>query len=79
MDKKKKIDNYIGEIPTEIDISSAPNQEFLKGYRAAKIELRNKLYIKENIPTEEKKVTNPLNDWDPEFNVSLFGKEIYGK
>ena len=77
MDKKKKIDNYIGDIPTEIEISKAPNPEFLKGYRSAKIELRNKLYIKENIPTEEKKVINPVNDWSPEFNVSLFGKDLY--
>ncbi len=80
MEKKKRIDNYIGEIPNESEISQAPNPEFLKGYRAAKIELRNKLYIKEEIPTEEKKpVANPLNEWSPEFNVSLFGKEIYDR
>jgi hypothetical protein len=80
MEKKKRIDNYIGEIPSESEISQAPNSEFLKGYRTAKIELRNKLYIKEEIPTEEKKpIVNPINDWNPEFNVSLFGKEIYDR
>jgi len=85
MTAKEKIDRFIGEIPklTEVNnhstykFSDNPelNKIYWQGYIQAKLELRDKLYQKENIQIEPPK--NPLNEWSPEFNTSLFGKDLY--
>ena len=54
------------------------NQTYWQGYYDAKIKLRNKLYEKENIPTKEPNVV-PLDEWSPEFNLTIFERDIYGK
>lgn len=86
MTAKEKIDRFIGEIPdlNKINIHQTYqysangdiNLAYWQGYIHAKLELRDKLYQKENI-VEEKK--SPLNEWSPEFNTALFGKDLYEK
>lgn len=84
MTAKEKIDKFIGEITNLNQVNKSithqfsedPNINFAywKGYNDAKIELRDKLYNKENIQINE-----PKSDWSPEYNLSIFGEPIYGK
>jgi hypothetical protein len=86
MTAKEKIDKFIGETPTSSQISNSITYQFSKdthintaywkGYNDAKIELRDKLYKKENISIEPQVSTN---DWSPEYNLTIFGEPIYGK
>lgn len=88
MTAKEKIDKFIGEIPNLNQVNKSLtyqysenpeiNTAYWQGYNHAKIELRDKLYQKENI-VEEKPIQNPLNEWSPEFNTSLFGNNLYEK
>lgn len=85
MTAKDKIDKFIGELPNLSQINKSLNHQFStdthintaywKGYTDAKIELRDKLYKKENIST------TPVvsNDWTPDYNLTIFGEPIYGK
>jgi hypothetical protein len=85
MTAKDKIDKFIGELPNlkqvnkiaNYSFSSDPhiNTAYWKGYNDAKIELRDKLYNKENIKIEE---TN-TPDWSPDYNLTIFGEPIYDK
>jgi hypothetical protein len=84
MTAKEKIDKFIGEIPNLNQINKSAtyqfsqdphiNSAYWKGYNDAKIELRDKLYTKENIVIKEE----PSN-WSPDFNLTIFGEPIYGK
>jgi len=88
MTAKEKIDNFIGDIPKLNKVNELPdynyssnisiNNAYWQGFYDAKIKLRNKLYEKENIPTEEPNVTAP-DEWSPEFNLTIFGENIYDR
>jgi hypothetical protein len=85
MTAKTKIDNFIGEIPDLTKVNKSLNHQFStdeyinsaywKGYCDAKLELREKLYKKENIKPEVK----TESDWSPDFNLTIFGEKVYDR
>jgi hypothetical protein len=86
MTAKDKIDKFIGELPDLTKVNKSLNHQYSednhinfaywKGYIDAKLELREKLYKKENITIEKKVESN--TDWDPDFNLTIFGERVYG-
>jgi len=88
MTAKEKIDNFIGDIPNLNKVNELShynysknltiNNAYWQGYYDAKMKLRNKLYEKEGIPTHDSNVV-PLTDWSPEFNLTIFERNIYDK
>lgn len=82
---KDRIDRFIGEIPDLDKVNKSLNHQFSddqhinsaywKGYNDAKLELREKLYQKENIKPEVKKES----EWSPDFNLTIFGERVYGQ
>jgi hypothetical protein len=88
MTAKERIDNFIGDLPKLEKVNEISkyfysknipvNNAYWQGYVDAKIELRNKLYIKENIPLKEPEVVKP-DEWSPEFNLTIFERNIYDK
>jgi hypothetical protein len=81
---KDRIDRFIGELPDLTKVNKSLTHQFStdtfinsaywKGYNDAKIELRDKLYKKENISLKEDE-----NSWSPDFNLTIFGEKIYGQ
>ena len=86
MTAKLKIDNFIGEIPDLTKVNKSLtyqfstdeyiNSAYWKGYTDAKIELRDKLYLKEKIKPEVKVQDD---NWSPDFNLTIFGEKIYDR
>lgn len=84
MTAKERIDKFIGEIPDlkkvnksityQFSTDPAINEAYWRGHNHAKIELRDKLYKKENISIKEE----PAN-WSPDFNLTIFGEKIYDR
>jgi len=86
-EKKQLIDNFIGLLPQLHKVNELPNfskynnltqnNAYWQGYFDAKIELRNKLYEKENIKEiREPELLKP-DEYSPEFNITLWGRNIY--
>jgi hypothetical protein len=86
MTAKTKIDNFIGELPDLTKVNKSLtyqfstdehiNSAYWKGYVDAKLELRDKLYQKENIKEEVKAKDE---GWSPDFNLTIFGEKIYDR
>jgi hypothetical protein len=81
---KDRIDRFIGELPDLTKVNKSLTHQFStdtfinsaywKGYVDAKLELRDKLYKKENISLKEDE-----SSWSPDFNLTIFGEKIYGQ
>lgn len=86
-EKKARIDNFIGIIPQLNKVNESPkyskynnltqNNAYWQGFYDAKMELRNKLYEKENIPLKSEEELIKPDEYSPDFNITLFGKKLY--
>jgi hypothetical protein len=81
---KDRIDRFIGVLPDLTKVNNSINHQFStdeyinsaywKGYVDAKLELRDKLYKKENISFKEDE-----SSWSPDFNLTIFGEKVYDR
>lgn len=84
---KDRIDKFIGELPDLTKVNKSLtyqfstdehiNSAYWKGYVDGKTELRDKLYLKENIKIEKK--NDYSSDWSPDFNLTIFGEKVYDR
>lgn len=87
-EKKARIDNFIGMIPQLNKVNESPkfskynnltqNNAYWQGFYDAKIELRDKLYEKESIPIQTAEELVKPDEYTPEFNITLFGRQLNG-
>lgn len=86
-EKKKRIDNFIGDIPELNKVNELPkynkynnltaNNAYWQGVYDTKIDYRDKLYVKDNIKADTEVQLVKPDEYTPEFNITLFGKRLY--